>query len=228
MTESIIEILEFFKTDYPDISYIKEIKSGKEATVHLVKSKGEMLALKIYKQYSQNASRGIYMSTAQLDSRTRRAIHKRTNRGRQMEKRIWTEQEFTTMKKLSQLGANVPMPYSHNGSAILMQFLGDEIDPAPRLTDCQLTTEQARSALQIILRDLSLLLNLDLVHGDLSAYNILWYEEEPYIIDFPQVLDLKNNTAAYAKLDKDLENIQKYFSKYIEIDVAAELESMTN
>lgn len=229
MTESIIEILESFKTDYPDITYVKEIKSGKEATVHLVKSKGELLALKIYKQHAQNAERGTYMAIAGLDARTQRAIRKRTNRGKQMEKELWTDREFRTLQKLNYLGAHVPKAYAHNELAILMEFLGDEISPAPRLSETKLTPDEARNALNVILRDIVLLLQLDLVHGDLSAYNILWYKQQPYIIDFPQVLDLKNNRSAHEKLDKDIANIQKYFAAICgaELDLYSELEAIT-
>lgn len=226
MTEPIIEILESFKTDYPDISYIKEVKSGKEATVHLVKSKGELLALKIYKQHAQNAERNTYMSTAHLDARTQRAIRNRTKRGKQMERGLWTDQEYRTLQKMNLMGAAVPKVYAHTGSAILMEFLGDEHKPAPRLSEIRLGALQARAALNVILRSMATLLQLELVHGDLSAYNILWYKDKPYIIDFPQVLDLKNNRSAYEKLDKDINNIQKYFSTYFRVDVESELEKL--
>lgn len=225
MSDLITDTLEYFKTDYPDIEYVKEVKSGKEATVHLVQSKGETLALKIYKPHAKNSERGIYMSTEHLDSRTKRAIANRSKRGRQMEKEMWTDREFRVLRDLNNLGANVPKVYAHSGNAILMQFLGEGSNPAPRLTEVALTQSQAREAFRIILRTVMLLLEVKMVHGDLSAYNVLWFEEKPYIIDFPQALELRNSSA-YAKLNKDLENMNAYFRKYIDVDMAAELDAL--
>jgi RIO kinase 1 len=227
MSDLITDTLEYFKTDYPDIEYLKEIKSGKEATVHLVQSRGEALALKIYKPHAQNAERGLYMSTEHLDSRTKRAIFNRSKRGKQMEKSMWTDREFRVLRDLNNLGANVPKVYAHSDNAILMQFLGEGANPAPRLTEITLTKSQAREVFQILLRTIVLLLEINMVHGDLSAYNILWFEEKPYIIDFPQALELRNSSA-YAKLNKDLDNMNSYFRKYIDVDMAAELDAIVS
>lgn len=220
MQEEILLILSELSAKIPNLTYIKEIKSGKEATVHLVTDGSQMYALKIYKKNSKYSSKLQYLNLESVaDSRTRRAIKNRSKTGVDKLENIWTEREYTLLKELSSLSQNIPIVFGSTSSAILLEYFGTEEQPAPRLVDVQLDSKDALFCFNEIVRNMELFLELGFVHGDFSPYNILWWNNMPYIIDFPQALDIKTNKNAYEKLLKDLDNIEKYFSKDANINV---------
>lgn len=219
MSDLLINTIDHLRQDFEDLEYLREVKSGKEATVHLVKSQGELLALKVYKPHAVNSARGTYMHTGQLDGRVQRALKKRTERGKKMEKSLWTYTEYNNLNKLYESGASVPEVYGFTSAAILMQFIGDGINPAPRLSETSLTLAQAEHALDVVIENILIFYEAGVIHGDLSAYNILWFNEHPYIIDFPQALNIYHNRNAFPKLMKDLENTTRYFEAFPELKV---------
>ena len=86
--------------------------------------------------------------------------------------------------------------------------------PAPPLHSVRLTPPQARQAFEALLEDLQRLLSCNLVHADLSPFNILYWEDRPRIIDLPQAVDPRFNPQAYELLGRDVQNVVRYFEKY--------------
>jgi RIO kinase 1 len=109
---------------------------------------------------------------------------------------------------------SVPEPIARSEIAILMELIGDEGQAAPQLVHVDLTPEEARNALDSLLRDVEDLLDLHLVHGDLSAYNVLWHAGRARMIDVPQAVDLHGRPDGFAYLGRDVANLERYFARY--------------
>jgi RIO kinase 1 len=119
-------------------------------------------------------------------------------------------------------GASVPKPYSCTHDSILMQYIGDESAPAQRLHNVTLEREGARALFEEIIRNIKIFLKHHIVHADLSAHNILYFDKKIWIIDFPQCIDPVLNSNGFSFLRRDVENICKYFKKYgLNIDANA-------
>ena len=129
----------------------------------------------------------------------------------------WIRREFFLLKKLHEMGANVPEVYDWTPESILMEFIGDD-EIAPRLIDVELTKKQAIMAFEAVLKAVKLMLECGVVHSDLSAYNILWWQDKPWIIDLPQAIDMRQNLNRTELLKRDLNNLTAYFSRYFAIN----------
>jgi RIO kinase 1 len=204
------------RDSFPDLSYISSLKTGKEADVYIVQSNKKLLALKIYRQNTKFSSRLEYLNMNLLKSRTKRAITNHTHKGSQMTQGIWTANEYNSMQKLYEDGAYIPKPLAMTNNSILMEYIGDKDSPAPRLVDVKLTQADAYEVFNKVLVNLEIFLRNNLVHGDLSEYNILLWNKNPIIIDFPQMLLLGNNQNAFRMLSKDINNMHSFFSKYLD------------
>lgn len=203
------------------------VKGGKEASVYRCVGGGaanghEIVAAKVYRPHKfrqmRNDSvyregRAIFDHEGKLikDDRSVRAVGKKTGYGRQVAHSSWLSFEYTTLQKLHAVGANVPEPISSSENCILMEFIGDAENAAPWLHDVELEPEERQPLFDIIMHNVELLLKHNLVHGDLSAYNILYWDGEIYLIDFPQVSDCEANRNAYQLLKRDIERICQYF-----------------
>lgn len=197
------------------------IGDGKEATVYCCSadpSTGvELLAAKVYRAQKFRAFSGNRKYAGDrvvLDERVGRAMRTRTEKGKRMAHHAWIEWEWETLCTLHDAGASVPSPLAASDDAILMEFVGDRDGAAPQLRQVALEPEQARRALARLLQDVELLLDCHLVHGDLSAYNVLWWADRPWIIDVPQSVDLHASRNGYAHLRRDVENLERYFARY--------------
>jgi RIO kinase 1 len=126
----------------------------------------------------------------------------------------WVCQEFQMLSRLAAAGADVPRPFDWSGSAILMEYVGDDRAPAPQLIGVTLTPGEVRPLFQRILRNVEIFLACGLVHGDLSAFNILYWNGDVKIIDFPQSVEPHLNRNAFALLKRDIENMCHYFATY--------------
>ncbi|HEX2485208.1 MAG TPA: RIO1 family regulatory kinase/ATPase, partial [Myxococcota bacterium] len=173
------------------------VGDGKEATVYACaaaeSASRPFLAAKVYRAQKFRAFRGgqAYAGTrTPMNGRARRAIASHSQKGREFEQREWIAWEWQTLSRLHSVGASVPEPVARSSIAILMELIGDEGEGAPKLVHVELTPAQARSAFDSLLRDVEDFLDLHLVHGDLSAYNVLWHDDRPRIIDVPQAIDL--------------------------------------
>ena len=197
------------------------IGDGKEATVYCCAadpSTGvELLAAKVYRAQKFRAFAGARRYAADrvvLDERVDRAMKTKTDKGRRMAHHAWIEWEWETLCRLHDAGASVPNPLAASDDAILMEFVGDRDGPAPQLRQVELAPALARDALQRLLQDVELLLDCHLVHGDLSAYNVLWWADRPWIIDVPQSIDLHASRDGYPHLRRDVQNLERYFARY--------------
>lgn len=197
------------------------INDGKEATVYLCRTlpgtvSASYLAAKVYRDrrfrgFSNNAT---YTDTARVrDRRMAKAIRKGTRTGKKTSQRLWVDREWQALILLAEAGASVPVPYDHAPDAVLMEFLGDARGAAPMLAHVRLDAKQARQAYDSLIRDVEVMLSCGLVHGDLSAYNILFYQGRPRIIDLPQAVDVDDAVDGWSLFYRDLENLGGYFSR---------------
>lgn len=205
---------------------ISTIKSGKEATAYLcrgTKKLGARLAVaKVYHEQQRRnfANEAMYNDGfVILNGQVRRAIAKKTEAGRTFQAAIWVNREFETLSALEYAGCDVPAPYFATDEAILMEYLGDADAAAPQLQHIELTTSEAGEVLERLLWNVERFLANNLVHGDLSAFNVLWCDGLPKIIDFPQAVDPRFARPARQLLERDLSNLGRYFARYgLEVD----------
>lgn len=147
------------------------------------------------------------------DRRMMRAVDQKTAYGAQLQHTSWLMYEFSTMRDLFQLGAAVPEPIVASENAILMEYIGDENLAAPTLNSVHLEPDEAQILYKEVIRNIELMLSQHIVHGDLSAYNILYWEHKITLIDFPQVVDVRANDNGYMILHRDLTRVCDYFAK---------------
>jgi RIO kinase 1 len=161
------------------------------------------------------------------DHRIMRALGKKTAFGAQVQHTSWLMHEYTTMERLYRAGAAVPLPIAFADNAILMGYYGDERRAAPTLNEVRLAPDEAAPLFQEVLRNIELLLQHNLIHGDLSAYNILYWQGRVVIIDFPQITDLRSNSKADHILQRDITRVCEYFARQgVPNDPAAIMEDL--
>jgi RIO kinase 1 len=206
------------------------VKGGKEASVYLCQAHPAtgraLLAAKVYrprmfrnlrndKMYRQG--REILVAGGRPAGRDsgyiERAIRTKSAFGLQAAHTSWLMYEFTALERLHKAGGAVPWPVAASDNAILMSYHGDEVMAAPTLNTIQLEPDEAKTLFREVLRNVELMLKHDLVHGDLSAYNILYWEGEITLIDFPQVVNLHTNHKARFLLERDVQRTCDYFSR---------------
>jgi len=197
------------------------IKSGKEAEVFLVErfspTKSCLLALKRYKDPSQRAFHRNQMYTEGRKfkgTRVRRAVQRGTRVGKAALSADWGGHEIGYLRQLWLAGADVPYPVEGEGGEMLMQFIGDDERTGPRLVDARLTRQEAEPIFEQILDNIDLFAREGIVHGDLSAYNVLVWQGKAWIIDFPQAAAISLNPHAIDLLERDLFNVCNYFRKF--------------
>jgi RIO kinase 1 len=205
------------------------IKGGKEASVYLCEPHPAtglgLLAAKVYRprMFRNLRNDAMYRQGREVltaDGKPAgkdagdyaRAIRNKTAFGMQAAHTSWLMYEFTAMEQLYQAGADVPRPVSASDNAILMSYHGDEQVAAPTLNTIDLEGDEAGLLFQEVLRNVDLMLQHDLIHGDLSAYNILYWEGAITLIDFPQVVSLHSNPKARFILQRDVERVCEYFA----------------
>ena len=136
-----------------------------------------------------------------------------TARGLRLMHASWIEHELSSLKKLHAAGADVPEPFASARNAILMTYIGDEYVTAPTLNTVKLKPREADRLLERVLHNVRIMLANNMVHGDLSAYNILYWNGEITIIDFPQVVNPYFNRSAGEFFKRDIHRICEYFSR---------------
>jgi len=147
------------------------------------------------------------------DQRIMRALGKKTEFGAQIQHTSWLMYEYLTLGELSRAGGSVPKPYGANENALLMEYQGDVRRAAPPLREMSLGRSEARSLFAEVMRNVELLLQHGLVHGDLSAYNILYWKGKITLIDFPQATRIHTNRNARAILERDVKRVCDYFAR---------------
>jgi RIO kinase 1 len=204
---------------------ISGIKTGKEASVFLGKNSEGFVAVKMYtdlrvRSFKRDESyrEGRFIG----DSRIEKAIEQGSQKGLDAHQILWVQEEFRQMKHLYQYGVNVPKAIAVNGISLIMEFIGDENgNPAPRISDLKMDKDEAQEAFRQSVQNLKLIVKSGRVHGDYSTFNILWHREKAVVIDFPQVMEFKNNQNANTFLERDVHSLCKSFMKQgMKADVA--------
>jgi len=122
---------------------------------------------------------------------------------------LWCQREFKNLKIAKKAGVDCPEPLFYAENILIMSFIGKKGLIAPRLIDVK--PVKPERIYEKILSNLEKLVESGLVHGDLSAYNILLHKT-PYFIDFSHGTTVKNPLAVEL-LKRDIKNINSYFSK---------------
>ncbi len=192
-----------------------QLKTGKEAEVWLVSHRGEAVAAKIYKEREFRSFKndaGYKEGRVVRNTRTQRAMAKGSKFGRASAEEAWKSAESDTMFALHAAGVRVPRPVLFYDGVLLMEVIGDaEGRVAPRLVEAHLTKEQAEPMYVLLRQEVIKILAQDLIHGDLSEFNILLGATGPVIIDFPQVVTAAKNSQSEKYFRRDLGNLLRFF-----------------
>ena len=205
---------------------LRRVKGGKEASVYMCRG-GEAIDSKLVtaKVYRPRELRNLKNDAIYRTGRTdldisgnaiireadQNAIRHRTNYGEKLRHQSWIAYEFQTLEILHEAGADVPKPYAMEKNAILMDFIGDVELAAPTLNAVRLDPDDARPLFDRVIRNVDLLLSNDRIHGDLSAYNILYWDGRITLIDFPQVVSPEANPSAWVIFLRDVTRVCQYF-----------------
>jgi len=194
------------------------LKSGKEASVYVVRSGSNVLCAKVYKDMAQRSfqARVQYQEGRQVrGSRQARAISRASKFGRREQETAWKNTEVDALYRLADAGISVPKPHGYFHGVLLMAMITDEDGhAAPRLGEVELEHDQALAYHTRLVRDVVRMLCLGLIHGDLSEYNVLITPEGPVIIDLPQVVSAAGNNSARAMLLRDVHNLRSSLSRF--------------
>jgi RIO kinase 1 len=194
------------------------VSTGKEANVyHATTASKEMeLAVKVYKtSILVFKDRDKYVSG---DHRFRSG-YGRGNPRKMV--RLWAEKELKNLNRLRTAGVPAPGPILLRGNVLVMEFLGLDGWPAPRLKDAELDDDRARSSYLQCIRSMRIMFReCRLVHGDLSEYNMLYWKKQVYIIDVSQSVEL-DHPRALDFLRVDCVNITRFFSSKLSNTLSA-------
>lgn len=197
---------------------IRQLMSGKEATVYVVRCGDDVRCAKVYKEANQRSFRQSvdYTEGRKVkNSRQKRAMEKGSKYGRQAQEAAWQSAEVDALYRLAAAGVKVPTPYNFYEGVLLMELVTDASgNAAPRLNDVELNTQEALAHHASLLKEVVRMLCAGIVHGDLSEFNILLGAEGPVIIDLPQAVDAAGNNHASSMLERDVNNLRAYFGRF--------------
>lgn len=197
---------------------VRQLMSGKEATVYVVRCGAETRCAKVYKEATHRSFRQAvdYTENRKVkNTRQARAMAKGTRFGRQAQEAAWQSAEVDALYRLAAAGVRVPTPYNFHDGVLLMDLVADaDGAAAPRLNDVQFTPEEARAHHAALLAEVVRMLGAGVVHGDLSEFNILLGADGPVIIDLPQAVDAAGNNHAKRMLLRDVDNLRNFFARF--------------
>jgi RIO kinase 1 len=226
--------------DWPDGEPYEDVqrgtlKSGKEAEIFLVerrfaRSGSRLLAHKRYRirypgkdqlraEGFSNATsfrrHAIYREGWNVNARDRRALASgnKSRHGQELGARMWPIQEWAMLRRATAAGVSVPHPIEQTEDGMLMEFIGDESMAAPKLSQAKLSAGALREAWAQLADNLRALTTAGLVHADLSAYNLLWWQGRLVIIDLPQAVEFTTNADAFELLHRDIANVADWFGR---------------
>jgi len=197
---------------------LRSLKSGKEATVYLVRSGPHTRCAKVYRDMAQRSfqKRALYQEGRSVrGSRQARAMARSTGFGRREQETAWKNAEVDALYQLVAAGVRVPRPLGYFDGVLVMELVTDaDGNPAPRLGEVALSPETAREYHAVLIRDVVRMLCLGLIHGDLSEFNVLVSPDGPVIIDLPQAVNAAGNNAALALLERDVNNLRASLGRF--------------
>jgi RIO kinase 1 len=197
---------------------LRQLMSGKEAQVYVVRCGEDIRCAKVYKEATHRSFRQAvdYTENRKVkNSRQARAMAKGTRFGRQMQEAAWQSAEVDALHRLAAAGVRVPQPHNFHDGVLLMELVTDaEGDAAPRLNDIVFSAEDARAHHATLLVEVVRMLCAGVVHGDLSEFNILLAADGPVIIDLPQAVDAAGNQHAMRMLLRDVGNLGHFFGSF--------------
>jgi len=197
---------------------VRSLKSGKEATVYVVRSGARVRCAKVYRDMGQRSfqKRAQYQEGRKVrGSRQARAMSKSTRFGRKEQEAAWKNAEVDALYQLVAAGVRVPQPYGYFNDVLVMELVTDsDGNPAPRLGEVDLPPETAREYHRFLIRQIVRMLSVGLIHGDLSEFNVLVGPDGPVIIDLPQVVNAAGNNGAFAMLERDVNNIRNTLGRF--------------
>ncbi len=227
--EWILTYLGPFYHDHLITDVLRQVKGGKEATVYCCTAHPDtgrtLIAAKVYRprMFRNLRNDAVYrQGRAVLDAggkvvhdrRELIALQKNSAFAQQARQTSWLMTEYETLRRLYEAGAAVPLVLAHSENAILMEYLGEAEMAAPVLNQVRLTADEAPALFDQIIGNIGLFLAHDLIHADLSAHNILYWQGAVKIIDFPQAVPASQNPEAFTLLLRDVERICQYFARY--------------
>jgi RIO kinase 1 len=207
---------------------LRKVKGGKEANVYLCSAQPDsgfdLVAAKLYRprmmrnlrndvRYRQGRKILDEYGKEVRDDRYLKAVRQGTETGKELLHMSWIEHEYKTLEKLHAAGLPVPQPVARGYNTILMEYIGELDRPAPTLSEVTLGKGEAKKLYQRLMGAVEDMLALDRIHADLSAYNVLYWAGEVYIIDFPQAVDPAQNREAYDIFVRDVVRLSQYFQR---------------
>ena len=197
---------------------VRQLKSGKEAMVFVVRCGDETRCAKVYKEADKRSFRQAVDYTQNRktkNSRQARAMAKGTRFGREATEQAWQSAEVDALYRLAAAGVRVPKPYNFHEGVLLMELVADaDGHAAPRLAELQLSADLALDLHAQLIGEVVRMLLAGVIHGDLSEYNILMAADGPVIIDLPQAVDAAGNNHAARMLVRDVDNLRRYFGQF--------------
>lgn len=197
---------------------MRQLMSGKEATVYVVRCGDDVRCAKVYKEANKRSFRQSvdYTEGRKVkNSRQGRAMAKGSKFGRESQEAAWQSAEVDALYRLANAGVRVPEPYNFYEGVLLMELVTDAHgNAAPRLNDVEFSAEDARMHHATLLKEVVRMLCAGIVHGDLSEFNILMSSDGPVIIDLPQAVDAAGNNHASSMLERDVANLSAYFGRF--------------
>lgn len=210
---------------------VRQLKSGKEASVYAVRCGTEIRCAKVYKDMAQRSfqQRAQYQEGRKVrGSRDARAMAKSTRYGRKEQENAWKNAEVDALYQLSAAGVRVPRPFGFFNGVLIMEMVTDaDGDCAPRLGEVDLTADVAREYHGFLISQIVRMLCTGLIHGDLSQFNVLIDAQGPVIIDLPQAVNAAGNNNAFAMLERDVNNVTEALGQFapelLQTNFAAEM-----
>ncbi len=197
---------------------VRQLMSGKEAMVFVVRCGGETRCAKVYKEATHRSFRQAvdYTENRKVkNSRQARAMAKGTRYGRESQEAAWQSAEVDALYRLAAAGVRVPQPFNFHEGVLLMELVADaDGNAAPRLNDVVFSPDDARRHHATLVREVVRMLCAGVVHGDLSEFNILLSADGPVIIDLPQAVDAAGNNHACRMLLRDVDNLRHCFGRF--------------
>jgi RIO kinase 1 len=123
----------------------------------------------------------------------------------------WTRREHTILARLAEAGVRAPRPYGHFRNVLAMEYIGTVEGAAPRLRDAMID-DPADLYAQLVHEIGTMVRTARLVHGDLSPYNVLYFEGHVVLIDVAQSI-AADHPAARALLERDIGHFARFLTR---------------